>query len=328
MSPGGLEKFVLDLGREQIQNGHEVAILSYDSLKSWEHLYRENNFQVYSLKKKEGLDLSILSSLKNIIGQYDIIHTHDISPLIYVTLATAFRKKSNTRFIHTIHGLSQIEKNFKYKLYESVALNFIDSIVCVSKTTQHYYLRLFPYLAKRIVFIPNGINIPQKQNKSEEKNLSVVVSRVVPLKNIAFLIRCFQEMKDQRLIIIGPHDDQEYLNSLPESSNIELLGPKDNISLFLNKSQYFLSASTSEGLPLSVLEAMAYKIPCLLSDIPGHKQFGKNALYFENNKKQSFIENFNKLQKTNIQEKAYEWVKENYNINKTYKSYLDFYFEA
>ncbi|MGA9960634.1 MAG: glycosyltransferase family 4 protein, partial [Acidobacteriaceae bacterium] len=51
-----------------------------------------------------------------------------------------------------------------------------------------------------------------------------------------------------------------------------LVGRVDNVQEYLCASDYFLSASIAEGLPNSVLEAMAVGLPCVLSDIPPHRE--------------------------------------------------------
>ena len=79
---------------------------------------------------------------------------------------------------------------------------------------------------------------------------------------------------------------------------VEFLGVIQDITEFLADKHIFVSFSRSEGLPISVLEAMSCKLPCLLSDVVGHRSFmnenGENCvLLFDPKNPDEF---YNKLQ--------------------------------
>jgi len=60
-------------------------------------------------------------------------------------------------------------------------------------------------------------------------------------------------------------------------ANAHMLGGQGGIDEILAMSDYFVSASHHEGIPVAVLEAGAMMLPCLLSDIPGHKVLQKKT---------------------------------------------------
>ena len=65
---------------------------------------------------------------------------------------------------------------------------------------------------------------------------------------------------------------EERLRKQYESENIIFKGSVKNVYDYLDQSDYYVSASLSEGLPNSVLEAISMELPVLLSDIPAHKE--------------------------------------------------------
>ena len=69
----------------------------------------------------------------------------------------------------------------------------------------------------------------------------------------------------------GPENKKLKELSFP-SKNIFFLGNINNIQKVYQVADYFVSASYSEGLPNSVLEAMSSGITCILSDIPMHRE--------------------------------------------------------
>ncbi len=69
---------------------------------------------------------------------------------------------------------------------------------------------------------------------------------------------------------------------LKKPSNIRFLGNVRNIVEYLQISDCFISASLAEGLPNTVLEAMACGLPTILSNIPPHKELcSDSACFFE-----------------------------------------------
>ena len=64
------------------------------------------------------------------------------------------------------------------------------------------------------------------------------------------------------------------------NDNIILKGNVDNVNDYLTASDYYISASESEGLPNSVLEAGRSGLNLILSDIPQHKEVFEKQLHF------------------------------------------------
>ena len=79
------------------------------------------------------------------------------------------------------------------------------------------------------------------------------------------------------LIFIGSGNMEDELKRNFQESRIEFKGIVPDVKDYLVASDYFISASYSEGLPNSVLEALAAGLPLILSDIPSHSEIvGKN----------------------------------------------------
>lgn len=75
------------------------------------------------------------------------------------------------------------------------------------------------------------------------------------------------------LLLLGEGSLSEHLHGeYGPVSNVKLLGRVSNVDEYLQAGDYFISASLAEGLPNAVLEALACGLPCLLSDIPEHRE--------------------------------------------------------
>src|SRR5690625_7535896 len=60
-----------------------------------------------------------------------------------------------------------------------------------------------------------------------------------------------------------------------QTNNILIKGAVQNVAQYLQASDYFVSCSKAEGLPMAVIEALACGLPCLLSDISPHAEIFK-----------------------------------------------------
>ena len=116
-----------------------------------------------------------------------------------------------------------------------------------------------------------------------ESEYLVFVGSLIPRKQIEVLIEALSKVSrsDVVLLLCGRMDDQNYVHNLREL--IQQLGLElrvrfegavrsNDIALYLATAVGYISASSFEGRPNSVLEAMAAGLPVLLSDIPAHQE--------------------------------------------------------
>jgi glycosyltransferase involved in cell wall biosynthesis len=304
---GGLEKVLFLLIKEQQKAGHDITVYVYDYEQSWVQKYLNAGIKVSTkIKKKDGLDLMLIPKFAKELKHFDIIHSHDLNPLIYTGILKVFfiiTLTKQPKFIHTTHGMEHIKYTPKTKFYEYIFARLTDGIITVSQNYFDFYKSIGVKL-KKIHNIDNGIDVPkelastpcpeyrnfllQKYNINPEKKLWCTLARVVPLKDQKLLILLAAKRPDVSLLIIGPSGNEEYWNELlsMKIENVIFCDAQENINDYLKGCDLFLSASHHEGLPISVLEAGAMGLPCVLSDIPGHRVLQRNekeeiAVFFQ-----------------------------------------------
>ena len=103
--------------------------------------------------------------------------------------------------------------------------------------------------------------------------------------------------------------------------------PRNEVFKELHSADYYISSSTLEGLPVSVLEAMYCGLPCLLSDIPQHREaVGEEAIILPYDIEQWATE-INKLVEMSIEDRALlsarisQHVVENFSLKAMHKKY-------
>jgi len=123
----------------------------------------------------------------------------------------------------------------------------------------------------------------------------IVVGSLIPRKNVGFVLDCFKNSyNDFYLIVLGDGYLLDKLRVRFEGcQNIIFAGYKKDVDEYYIASDVYISASFSEGLPNTVLEAYSYGLPCVLSDIEQHREIQQgvddNCFYYHDNFDASLI---------------------------------------
>lgn len=233
---------------------------------------------VYLGKEKTGSVQTIIRMWKELSDfSPDIVHAH-ISGTIY---ATPWIMCHHCRLIHTVHTKPDMEFSEKFrKLLKLLAQFKKVVIVAVSKENQRIAAAYYRLGYDQVRYVNNPVIVSRyykKAGKTENVVEFINVSRQDPNKNQILAIRAFselyKEMKHIRLTLVGDGDQHESLireaNKLGLSEVIRFPGEVHNVEDFLAAADVYLSTSHREGLPLSMLEAMAAKLPIISSDVGG-----------------------------------------------------------
>lgn len=106
-----------------------------------------------------------------------------------------------------------------------------------------------------------------------DEQLIVCVGRLARGKGQAELIEALGDVPDARLLLLGDGDQRTVLEELTNqrglTGRVHFLGNRDDVASVLPAAEVFVLASVSEGLPLSVLEAMATALPIVAYELPG-----------------------------------------------------------
>lgn len=193
---------------------------------------------------------------------------------------------SSSRTLVAVHSLwskshgGVVEKNL-IKLF----FNKAKKIICVSKTAADDLIENFNIKEEKIKIILNPIdtekiqkqaNLPIELEHREIFDNPVIINmgRFSEEKNHYFLIKTFKEIKNNiktaKLVILGEGEKRMFLEQLIKDSGLEgsvyLLGLQENPFKFLARAKVFVLSSLREGLPCSILEAMACGLPIISTD--------------------------------------------------------------
>lgn len=290
---------------KNLDKGFEPLILTYNKEKenSRKFDFIEIGVHVIYAPIKFKLDIiSLKNDIKNIVTKYkiDIIHSHCLLfPFINISIPS----------IHTVHVYPGKQNTLRFGILKGSLLNFIclysyylknTILVACSKSVLN---ELVQKKIKCNYYVRNGEkikNTPFKPSSNPKIKTFITASRIDKDKNIEFLVKSFSKdkMLKHNLIILGQGSEKKYLESIA-TSNVKFYGHVNDVEKFMLNSSAFISSSYSEGLPMAVIEAMSYGLPCILSDINPHIEIkeliGEGVFVFENNKYESLIDSLNIL---------------------------------
>lgn len=295
----GPSSVVLNIIHNLSRDEYDISVITLFSGNDPEIVdgLRKESVKVYTCKTldRKGCVLGKDSEFRDVIqnSNFDIIHTHGFIPDILSS-----RLKYRAQRVTTIHN-NMFEdyiqsygkvKGRIYILMHLAALKKLDLCICCSKSV---YTVMRHYL-KNVTFIRNGIEEKKAQHNISREDLRIPQNATVFIyaggltygKNIRFLIHGFVKahFPDEYLLVLGDGPEKEICREIADD-HVKLLGFQNDPIAYFNISDIYTSASRSEGLSISALEAMSCGLGLLLSDIPSHREMTSmgNGLYLGEN---------------------------------------------
>ena len=291
----GPENVVFDICRSINRRNYRPIIFSLrpdNKEKSIEYKFEEIEIEIvhFDLRMTD-VELFTWKVAKKVRNAFlekkgDILHAHCYHPQL---VASYIKDIKTVATLHNISGEDFLMKKgvcvgsyMKWRFDNS--LSSIDCVVAISDYMMSYYGN-----CKRIVKIPNGVSTKRddyfRENEfkrslglSCELPIIIVSGSVTTRKNVSFILEELKQSDKQFIcMILGDGDKMFECKSIAgNDTRFRFEGFKKNVSDYLSIANYYISASLSEGLPLSVLEALNMGVPSLLSDIRPHKEIVAN----------------------------------------------------
>lgn len=299
---GGVETHCEELFPRIAAKGYDITVIrrkSYvkDSLKE----YKGVKLIDFETPKKKSFE-AIIHTFKAIIKakslHADIVHIHAIGPALLTPVARLLGMK----VVFTHHGpdydrdkWGKIAK-IMLKLGERMGTTFANEVIVISNVINNILIK--KYNRKDCHLIYNGVTEPEicenpeyfKELGIEKGKYILGMCRFVPEKNLHHLVEAFSKINAHgcKLVLAGDTDfEDEYsrnLKKLAKEHGVVLTGfiRGKKLHSLLTNARCFVLPSSHEGLPIALLEAMSYKLPVIVSDIPANLEVGLNTeVYFE-----------------------------------------------
>ena len=261
----------------------KVEVVSFYNTKSaiTDRLERKG-IKIHYLNKKKGPDISIFFKLCYIIKKFspDVIHTH-IYTLSYVFLSLKLMGMSKKiRIIHTIHNVAEKEVPPKIQKLYNIYFHKKNIIpVAISEQVHKSVISRYNLKEEEVPIIYNGIDLKKCRIKGNYKfnNFLLHVGRFSEQKNHEELIesfgKCLQINSKLKLYLVGIGEKKDLIEKKVRNMKLEnhviFVGALSSCYEIMNKADIFLLPSKWEGMPMTLIEAMATGLPCVAYPIGG-----------------------------------------------------------
>lgn len=271
--------------------------------------------------------------LNSIISRNKIIHI--TGACHYMVLAFPFQKRILT--IHDAYFFKNHKgiKGFLYDLfYFYLPIHFSHKIVTVSNHVKLELLDSFKISNTKIEVISNPILIPEEKRKTrdrffnKDKVIQVLQIGDKPIKNYKRLIEATKNMNVTYCFI---HSNTDSINELISNSDLENRAKvfsnisDDSLYTLYNESDVLFFASEAEGFGLPILEAQAFALPIITSNIPPMNSIIEDVILVNPFSVESIKKGFLKLYEfESSMDKSINIPKEN-TLNNVCEMYLELY---
>jgi glycosyltransferase involved in cell wall biosynthesis len=277
--PGGKERHVECLTREQVARGHEVTMMfRHGSVvpPGARHL----PLATTALSRAMSLASDRLAfaaeatrAVRSLPG-VDLLHLHG-DHVEAMTLGPACRRLG-IPLVLTVHGALSTRR--PHPRLARTAFRFVDAFIALGSTTAAD-LADRGVDPRRISTMSSGLDLsgmPAPAPTDREPGLLVSVGTLDPVKHHDLLIEAFHELRRTRpglrLVIVGDGPERAALARLAAGGPVELIGqfPRDEVYRLVSRAELFVLASRrlpgkGEGVPTAALEALALGTPVVVS---------------------------------------------------------------
>lgn len=288
---GGIETVMYDITEGLNERGIKCDVLCSNS----ENKYKEemiNDYKVYRTKSygkiaSTSITPQMISKLREIIENYDIIHIHLPDPMANIALMLSNHKNKKV----VLHWHSDIvkQKNLLklYLPFQNWLLKRADKIIA----TTPKYIEESPFLYKykeKCISVPIGIDnkrlivkeelVKQIRNKFNNKRIIFSLGRLAYYKGFQYLIESAKYLDDNYVVLIGGTGElKEELEKFIKKYNLQdkvfLVGkiPQEELGSYYQACDLFVlpSIEKSEAFGVVQIEAMSFGKPVITTKIKG-----------------------------------------------------------
>lgn len=287
LDPGGTERLVIEMVR-RLHTQVSMAVCCLDAAGAWADRVTALGVPVHVLGRQPGFQPRLSFALAAIARRMraDVLHCHHYSPFVYGRLATLIA--GGARAIYTEHGrLSDAPPSPKRRMANALLMAGAQQLFSVSHDLRAHLLK--EGVPSRMQVIWNGIDPGEPPTgaarAAARAALGVTdaacvvgtVARLDPVKDLGTLVTAVAQAgrvnPSVRLVVVGDGPERAALERTAHAhgatGRVQFLGHRDDARAILAGVDVFANSSTSEGISLTLLEAMAAELPIVATSVGG-----------------------------------------------------------
>jgi glycosyltransferase involved in cell wall biosynthesis len=270
----------------RLQADVPMAVCCLDADGAWAPELRAGGVHVKALSRRPGFHPALGLHIARFADEHraSILHCHHYSPFVYGAIARLWRPRR--RVIFTEHGrLSDEAPSLKRSIANVFLSRVPHRVVAVSDNLRrHLVAEGFPKNAIGVVY--NGIDVgplPPAQDRArvrgqlavaEDRLVVGTIARLDPVKDLETLVRAVAALSQTQavtLVVVGDGDERSRLERIAGETHadVRLLGHREDARHVLSGCDVYANSSIHEGISLTILEAMAARLPVVATRVGG-----------------------------------------------------------
>lgn len=287
---GGAEVLAARLAR-QMRDSYRFLFVCLDRLDTLGEQLRAEGFPVEVLNRRPGLDARAAFRLARLLRREGVglVHAHQYTPFFYALLARWLGRRVPVLF--TEHGRHFPDyPRRKRMLANRLLLGRRDRVVGVGESVRQAVIANEGIPAERVGVIYNGIDLEPFARAGRDREAArremgagpddlvlIQVARLDYLKDHATAIRMLERVAarrpDARLVLVGEGPErgkiEDEVRRRGMTERVRLLGLRTDVARLVAAADVLLLTSISEGIPLTLIEAMAAGLPVVSTRVGG-----------------------------------------------------------
>jgi len=283
---GGMERIVAELANGLNRHEFEVEIWCIHKAGRFAHDLQKQGLTVREFKINNYYNPLNIAKLAAALrkSQADVIHTH---MYFASTIGRIAGKIAGIKIIFTHVHSSYEHYNPRNLFIEKILSKMTHKVICISNNVRDFVINVEKVDPSRVVIVYNGISLVKVSPRGEIREAfrvsegDIIITMVanlfenkghkVLLKALSLLVERYGDIKCW-IIGQGPlrQELEEYVQQLNLSQRIVFWGERYDVPQLLSASDLFiLSTIRREGLAISLIEALAYKVPIIATKVGG-----------------------------------------------------------
>ena len=290
---GGVESHVIQIAK-RVAKEHGVVVLTHQErppLPSEELIdgVRVLRFRVPVASRNYAISPGLVGHLRSHTGRCDVVHAHGYHAL--PALFAALTKRAPLVFTPHYHGTGH--SPFRtllhppYRRVGRIIFDRADRTIAVSEPEAELILRHFPDVRRKLVVIPNGVDeqaldaaLPFETNR----NVLLSAGRIEAYKQVDKTVAAVAHLPDDFVLRVtgdGPARAavERIAAQLGVGDRVEFLGKvsEDQLYRWFRTASIYISMSSNEAMPVTLIECLAAGARVVASDIPAHRALMKKT---------------------------------------------------